>query len=90
MEATVSFGGNFDVQLAKPMDARTMQKSFDAFTVEENWRAKDGNFYVYKGLTVTTQDEARDYVLTVAPAKDVDGTWNFCKKENWRKKGTLL
>ncbi len=65
--ATAAFAGNFDIQVGRPIDARTKQATLADLTDKNSWVAKDGNVYLYKGLEVYIASENCKYRLIVDP-----------------------
>ena len=65
--ATAAVAGNFDIQVGRPIDARTKQATLADLTNRNSWVAKDGNVYLYKGLEVYIVSENCKYRLIVDP-----------------------
>jgi hypothetical protein len=45
-----TFSGNWEVQLAKPLDDRTIVDYITDLTALSTWRGQDGNYYHYNSM----------------------------------------
>ena len=52
-----SFSGNFEPQIAEPLDSRLRVKSVEALLNRDTWIANDGGLYAYKGMVVAVTDD---------------------------------
>ena len=54
------FSGNFEPQIAEPLDGRLKVKTLEALLDLNTWTAKDGGLYIYKGMVVAVTDDPKE------------------------------
>lgn len=58
---TGQIAGAWEVQVQKPLDDRSVAKTFDDLLNPETWKGEDGNYYHYKGMIVSCADTGSIY-----------------------------
>ena len=77
-----SFSGNFEPQIAEPLDSRLKVKTMQALHDKETWVAKDGGLYVYRGMIVAVTndpEEENNGVYYLNNADDVENADSWLK-----------
>lgn len=73
------FSNNFEIQIAAPLDARTVAKKYWYIKDLDFWKYTDGSYYLYKGIVVSVYEdglnEGDDYHSD--PNKDENGLYMF-------------
>lgn len=75
------FSGNFEPQIAAPLDARVVVDNKSDLTLSTTWQAHDGSVYVYKGMLVVVANDADTNNNGVYYLKDED----YTQENNWIK-----
>lgn len=78
-----TFSGNWEVQLAKPLDDRTIVDYITDLTALSTWRGQDGNYYHYNSMQVTCKEDHNVYIYTGATGSVVD----VVSTDNWQVVG---
>lgn len=82
---------NYEVSTKKPLDARSLVKTYDDLTNIDNWVNSSGNPIVYNGMIVAvwlnTADPSRNgiYFLHDASITSAKGTPDVTNEANWHK-----
>jgi hypothetical protein len=82
---------NYEVLAKKPIDARSLVKTYDDLTNIDNWVTSSGNPIVYNGMIVAvwlnTADPSRNgiYFLHDASVTSAKGTPDATNEANWHK-----
>ena len=92
VDASVVYSGNFNVQIARPLDARQKQALKADLTNPEKWKANDGKTYLWKGMNVYVDETDKWYYLSTDPKQTYTGTDNkshFSYEDinNWKEVG---
>ena len=92
VDASVVYSGNFNVQIARPLDARQKQVLKADLTNPEKWKANDGNTYLWKGMNVYVDETDKWYYLSTDPKQTYTGTdsetrFSYEDINNWKEIG---
>ena len=77
-----SFSGNFEPQIAEPLDSRLKVKTIEALCDRETWIAKDGGLYAYKGMLVSVTDDPDEDKIGLYYLNNIDDIENI---DSWLK-----
>lgn len=87
----VTRDSNYEVSTKKPLDARSLVKTYDDLLNINNWVNANGNPIVYNGMIVAvwlnTTDPSKNgiYFLHDATVTSAKGTPDVTKESNWHK-----
>jgi hypothetical protein len=84
LKGIAPFSGNFEPQIAAPLDARLTVATHADLTNASAWLANDGGTYVYKGLLVAVTDDPNPSNNGIYYLTDLDVT----QATNWKKLDT--
>ena len=92
IDASVVYSGNFNVQIARPLDARQKCLLKSDLTDPAKWKADDGNTYLWKGMNVYVDKEDKWYYLSTNPKETYRGTdgkthFSYENVDNWKEIG---
>lgn len=92
VDASVVYSGNFNVQIARPLDARQKQILKADLINPEKWKANDGNTYLWKGMNVYVDETDKWYYLSTDPKQTYTGTdsethFSYEDINNWKEIG---
>ncbi len=74
------FSGNFEPQVAAPLDARGYAETQADLLLSATWTALDGSSYIYNGMTVAVWNDGVNnglYILEDASNYTDIASWNF-------------
>ena len=74
------FSGNFEPQVAAPLDARGYAETQADLLLPATWTALDGTSYIYNGMTVAVWNDGANnglYILEDASDYTNIASWNF-------------
>lgn len=86
---------NYEVSAKKPLDARSLVKTYNDLTNIDNWVNSSGNPIVYNGMIVAvwlnTADPSKNgiYFLHDAAVTSAKGTPDVTKETSWHKIGGI-
>jgi hypothetical protein len=91
----VTRDSNYEVSIKKPLDARSLVKTYDDLLNINNWVNANGNPIVYNGMIVAvwlnTADISKNgiYFLHDSSVTSAKGTPDVTKETNWHKIGGI-
>ena len=91
----VNRDSNYEVSVRKPLDARSLVKTYDDLLNIDNWVNTKGDSIVYNGMIVAvwlnTADSSKNgiYFLHDASVTSAKGTPDVTKETSWHKLGGI-